>query len=64
MARYDSLSQQIVLVAYNGWCPQLIDIILVFHYGNLQEEIYIKLPKGYKNENKVICLYNGIYRLK
>jgi hypothetical protein len=44
---------------------QQIDVKTAFLYRDLDEEIYIKLPEGYDNNNTLVCkLVKSIYGLK
>ena len=52
------------------WEAEIIDIEIAFLYGNLEEEIYLKIPDGYKkctskkiNESDCIILDQSIHRL-
>ena len=45
----------VVLMMVNEWVADVVDIVTAFLYGNLDEEIYLKLPdrlnkmKGFEN---------------
>ncbi|KAH0604712.1 uncharacterized protein H6S33_006380 [Morchella sextelata] len=64
VARYDSLRLLLALAAHNGWIPQQMDVKSAFLYGVLKEEIYMELPEGYRQDNKVCKLRKCIYGLK
>lgn len=40
------------------------DVKTTFFHGNLQEEVYMKVPEGYDAEENVCRLYKTLYRLK
>lgn len=40
------------------------DIKTAFLYGNLEEEIYMELPKGYNDKNRICKLNKALYGLK
>ena len=48
VARYDSFKLLLAIAAYKGWKPQQMDVKTAFLYGTLKEEIYMRLPKGYR----------------
>jgi hypothetical protein len=52
------------LSAQKGWKPQQCDIKTAFLYGDLIEEIYMELPPGHRQANKVARLQKCIYGLK
>jgi hypothetical protein len=56
VARYDSLWLLLALAAHNGWTPQQMDVKSAFLSGILKEEIYMALPEGYRQDNKVCKL--------
>lgn len=39
------------------------DIKTAFLYGHLDEEVYIKLPEGFENTNKICKLQKALYGL-
>ena len=41
-----------------------MDVKTAFLYGTLKEEIYMRLPEGYRTQGKVARLYKCIYGLK
>ena len=41
-----------------------MDVKTAFLYGTLKEEIYMRLPEGYRTEGKVARFYKCIYGLK
>jgi len=64
VVRYGSPSLILVLVVYNYWVTEQLDIQAAFLYGFLDEEIYMQLLQGYQNEGKYCRLLKSIYRLK
>ena len=50
VVRYDSLSLLLALAVQNGWKPMQLDIKAAFLYGELEEEIFMKLPPGYQDQ--------------
>lgn len=54
------------LVVHNNWSLHQLDIDNDFLYGDLSEEIYMRLPEGYyyENETKVRKLTKSLYGLK
>ena len=64
VARYDSFKLLLAIAAYKGWKSQQMDVKTAFLYGTLKEEIYMRLPEGYRTEGKVARFYKCIYGLK
>jgi hypothetical protein len=57
----------LALAALKNWHVIRLDIKTAFMYGELEEELYIEQPEGFKvkeQETKVIHLKHAIYRLK
>ena len=55
------------LAAFEDWCISRLDVKSMYLYGELNEEIYMEQPEGFKiprQENKVLCLCCTLYRLK
>ena len=50
VARYDSFKMLLLvaIAAHMGWKPQQMDVKTAFLYGTLKEEIYMRLPEGYR----------------
>jgi len=64
VARYDYFRLLIAIASYHRWIPQQMDVKSAFLYGVLKEEIYMRLPKGYRTAGKVARLRKCIYGLK
>ena len=64
VARYDSFKLLLAIAAHMGWKPQQMDVKTAFLYGTLKEEIYMRLPEGYRTRGKAARLYKCIYGLK
>jgi len=55
------------LAALENWHMTTLDVKTAFLYGQLDEEIYMEQPEGFKvkgQEFKVLCLHHAIYGLK
>jgi hypothetical protein len=61
---FDSLRLLLSIVTANGFVPQQLDVNAAFLYGELKETIYMRLPEGYRDGNKVAHLKRCIYGLK
>ncbi|KAI0992679.1 hypothetical protein K3495_g15506, partial [Podosphaera aphanis] len=64
VVRFDSLRLLLAIGASKRWKPRQLDIKTAFLYGILDEEIYMELPEGYRQENHVARLKRCIYGLK
>jgi len=65
VVRYDSLRLLIALSISLGWKrPDQMDVKGAFLYGNLNKEIYMRLPSEYEEEGQCACLNRSIYGLK
>lgn len=64
VARYDSLRLLLALAAHKGWTPRQLDVKSAFLYGNLNHEIYMEIPDGFKQHEKCYLLRKSIYGLK
>ena len=42
----------IIMMLVNGWDADIVDIETAFLYGDLEEEIYMKVPEGYADHLK------------
>ena len=57
----------IALAASNGWEIHHLDVITAFLHGDLQEEVYVSQPEGFKakgSEHKVYKLHKALYGLR
>ena len=57
----------IALAALKNWHITRLDVESAFLYGELNEELYMEQPEGFKikgQEHKVMCLKHAIYGLK
>jgi hypothetical protein len=61
---FDCLRLLLSIVAAHGFVPQQLDVKAAFLYGELKEAIYMRLPEGYRDGNKVAHLKRCIYRLR
>lgn len=55
------------MAASNGWEIHHLDVKTAFLHGDLQEEVYVSQPEGFKvkgSENKVYRLHKALYGLK
>ncbi|GJS56078.1 ribonuclease H-like domain-containing protein [Tanacetum coccineum] len=66
LEKYIDLRCLIALSVQNGWPLFQLDVNNAFLYGDLKEEVYMELPRGYydKNETKVYKLVKYLYGLK
>jgi hypothetical protein len=64
---FETVWMMIALVALKKWHIQGLDVKTAFLYGELDEELYMEQPEGFKvkgQEGKVMCLKHAIYGLK
>jgi Reverse transcriptase (RNA-dependent DNA polymerase) len=67
VVQFETVRMMIALAALKKWHIQGLDIKTAFLYGELDEELYMEQPEGFKvkgQEGKVMCLKRAIYRLK
>ena len=65
VSKKDSLRIVMTLVAYFDMELHQMDVKIAFLNGDLDEEVYIKQPEGFCNEDKLVCKLNrSIYGLK
>lgn len=67
VARFESIRFLLAHAALNDWEVEAMDVKTAFLYGELDEEIYMEQPEGFKvpgQEHKVCHLLKAIYGLK
>jgi len=67
VVQYESVCLLLVVAALENWHIEGLDVKSAFLYGQLDEEIYIEQPKGFKihgQEWKVLHLCRAIYGLQ
>lgn len=64
VVRFDSLRLLMALAAKNRYVPRQLDIKAAFLYGDLDAQIYMRLPEGHRSHGKVALLKKCIYGLK
>jgi hypothetical protein len=65
VARLASIRTLLALAAKYQLEIQQMDVKTAFLYGDLDKEIYIKLPEGYNDDDTLVCkLVKSIYGLK
>lgn len=67
VARMDTVRLIIALAAQRGWKLHQLDVKSAFLHGELEEDVYVDQPKGYKkkgSEQMVYKLHKALYRLK
>ena len=64
VARFASIRMVLALAARFGLNIHQMDVDTAFLYGQLEEELYMELPPGYRTENKVCRLRKSLYGLK
>lgn len=54
------------VVAGKGWIVDQMDVHNAFLHGDLKEEVYMKLPQGFKcsDPSKVLRLHKAVYGLR
>jgi Reverse transcriptase (RNA-dependent DNA polymerase) len=67
VVRFETVQIMIALAALKKWHIQGLDVKTAFLYGELDEELYMEQPEGFKvkgQEGKVMRLKRAIYGLK
>ena len=67
VVRFESLRTLLALAVQDGLCVQQLDITTAFLNGELQEEVYMEQPEGFKVRGKegLVCkLKHSLYGLK
>ena len=66
IAKFTSVRVLLVVVAAKNWSTLQLDVDNSFLNGNLFEEVYMELPKGYNSVDKnLVCILNkSIYGLR
>ena len=67
VVRFETVRMMIVLAALKNWHITGLDVKTAFLYGELEEELYMDQPEGFKlkgQERKVMRLKRAIYGLK
>jgi Reverse transcriptase (RNA-dependent DNA polymerase) len=66
IVRFETIWLMLMLAALEHWHITSVDIKTVFLYGELDEELYMEQPEGFKTrgqEHKVLYLKHTIYGL-
>ena len=67
VVRYETVRMMIALAALKDWHISGLDVKTAFLYGELDEELYMEQPEGFKlpgQQHKVLRLKRAIYGLK
>src|SRR5216683_6141753 len=67
MVRFETVRLMVALAALKNWHITGLDVKTAFLYGELDEELYMEQPEGFKvkgQEGKVLRLKRAIYGLK
>ena len=63
---FETVRLLLAYVCQNDWNIESLDVKTAFLYGQLDEEIYMEQPEGFKisSSNQVYCLLRALYGLK
>src|ERR1700744_5017324 len=67
VVRFETVRMMLTLAALRDWHISGLDVKTAFLYGELDEELYMEQPEGFKipgQQNKVMLLKHAIYGLK
>src|SRR6266545_8429464 len=67
VVRYETVHLMVALATLQRWNMSSVDVKTAFLYGELDEELYMEQPKGFKQkgqEHKVLRLRRALYGLK
>ncbi|KAG8927105.1 hypothetical protein FRC01_008017 [Tulasnella sp. 417] len=65
VARYESIRTLLAMATLKDWHVHQMDVKTAFLNGDIEEEIYIEQPEGFKSGNNKVCKLNkALYGLK
>jgi hypothetical protein len=64
VVRFDSLRLLLAVTAVQGWHPHQVAVKSAFLYADIEEEIFMTLPKGHREKGKTARPQKWIYGLK
>lgn len=66
VAKMNTVRSLLRVVAGKGWIVDQMDVHNAFLHGDLKEEVYMKLPQGFKcsDPSKVLRLHKAVYGLR
>ena len=59
VVQFETVQMMLALTALRDWHISRLDVKTAFLYGDLNEELYMEQPEGFKfpgQQNKVMCL--------